>query len=448
MGTVAEKLIYLGETKSQLKDTINYATSDEITSSTTFRNYPRKLYKGFIEIINTRAEALFERLPKVLGSGSSVTLNNVEGCRMSIEPIGKSSQESTPTPDSPVEIKDVTGDNEVEVVNKNLFYYNKQDLSYLGVNFTFNSDKTVNVNGSASGNIYLKLGELFLPKDGTYYISGCPSNGSTSTYNITTYLHDEKGTYLDGYQDNGKGVSFSGNRGYRLDYYIHVANGATVSNKVFKPMVLNQNIETEYVEHKSQSYLLSLGNIHLRGIPNTDYKDSIVGSPDDWQIKRKIGYVVLDGSESWQLASSVVTGTSRFYYDDNTYLNNNDGNAVNVMSNKFKSMSWGDIYHDDTTTLNGVALWASNTYAGRLVIRIDNTYADTVANFKTWLSTHNTEVQYVLANPIYEPITSETLINQLNELYYAYSYEGQTNVFVTSSGEQMEVNLEAIKQYE
>lgn len=61
-------------------------------------------------------------LPKVEGEGSSVTLNNtVEGVAMDITPEGATSQDGTPTPEAPIPIKVVTGDNSIVITGKNLF---------------------------------------------------------------------------------------------------------------------------------------------------------------------------------------------------------------------------------------------------------------------------------------------------------------------------------------
>ena len=46
----------------------------------------------------------------------------------------------------------------------------------------------------------------------------------------------------------------------------------------------------------------------------------------------------------------------------------------------------------------------------------DSNTANTANLFKTWLSTHNTTVYYVLATPTYTEITDTNLINQLEAL--------------------------------
>lgn len=123
MGTTAQKLEYLGTTKSQLKDMINYGLDDnnKITNSTTFRNYVSSIFNAFLEALRT-PDTLFTNLPKITGSGSNITLNDTANAPMRIE-LGASelTQDGTPTPDSPQDIHTISGDNKVVVNGKNLF---------------------------------------------------------------------------------------------------------------------------------------------------------------------------------------------------------------------------------------------------------------------------------------------------------------------------------------
>lgn len=81
MGTTAEKLTYLNGTKTLLKDTINY-TGAGITNET-FRQYPEKLYNEYCNILKDDS-ALFNGMPKVTGTGTSLTINNTADSRMSM----------------------------------------------------------------------------------------------------------------------------------------------------------------------------------------------------------------------------------------------------------------------------------------------------------------------------------------------------------------------------
>lgn len=82
MGTIADKLNYLNNTKSKLKNEIN-KIGGSITDETTFRDY--------VSNINNT----YDKLPKVEGSGSDITLNDTEEALLSLTPEGYASQEKT-----------------------------------------------------------------------------------------------------------------------------------------------------------------------------------------------------------------------------------------------------------------------------------------------------------------------------------------------------------------
>lgn len=104
MGTIAEKLTYLDGTKQALKEGINNL-GGSITSETTFREYAQEL------------DTIYSNLPKVSNEGTEVTLNPTLKGKLGIVEKGNSIQEGTPTPESPISIKNVTGNNNVVVTN-------------------------------------------------------------------------------------------------------------------------------------------------------------------------------------------------------------------------------------------------------------------------------------------------------------------------------------------
>ena len=71
-----------------------------------------------------------------------------------------------------------------------------------------------------------------------------------------------------------------------------------------------------------------------------------------------------------------------------------------------------------------------------------------VADFKTWLSTHNTIVYYVLATPTETEITNSTLIEQLEAISKAKSVKDKTYITQTNDELPFILDVEAIKEYE
>ena len=160
--------------------------------------------------------------------------------------------------------------------------------------------------------------------------------------------------------------------------------------------------------HKPMISLIEL-NAPLRSLPN-GVKDELVIENGRAKIIKRVGKVVLNGTENWEKEVN----------DTYISISNAKGNATPTLSNYFKSVStntnvWGDIKFGATN--NNLIF-----YKGA----IENT---DLAGFKTWLSTHNTQVDYELA----EPYTEE-----LGEIEMPSTYKGTTYIQTTDN---LEPNL-------
>ena len=147
-----------------------------------------------------------------------------------------------------------------------------------------------------------------------------------------------------------------------------------------------------------------------------------------WYKHAKIGKVVLNGSESWYQwgtdtfyitkLSSVRTGLSNYFKYNSTATG---GGQLN--NGEF-------LIHDSTN--NNVVIFRNTSYT-------------TVAGFKTWLSTHNTTVYYVLDTPTYT-LLNDTLQTQLDNIQYALAYDTQTNIYQTNNDLSFIINAETYKE--
>jgi len=127
----------------------------------------------------------------------------------------------------------------------------------------------------------------------------------------------------------------------------------------------------------------------------------------NWGIRKAIGKVVLDGSEDWTA--------------DYVRFKTPIPNSINVVSRK---ICYSNYFHylESGTEEGGCFVYLAQAY---LYPTSDIT---TVADFKTWLSTHNTIVYYQLETPTYTQITG-TLAEQLENIYqYLLSQKEQTNI--------------------
>lgn len=173
---------------------------------------------------------------------------------------------------------------------------------------------------------------------------------------------------------------------------------------------------------------LKNGAIQLeKGSSSTNPQPYGVG---EWYLHKEIGKVVLDGSENW-IENPVYAGI--FMINKQDIIQKYDD--VYVISNYLLGKS-NDVFYANISTIDNSTTNFGNS---RLFIALRN-YKNNLSGFKTWLSTHNTEVYYVLATPTYTEITDTTLISQLEAISKAISYEEQTNI---SSNQNAIFNVEA-----
>ena len=145
---------------------------------------------------------------------------------------------------------------------------------------------------------------------------------------------------------------------------------------------LGDNVSASKMEKSNKTMAVDLGDNELCAIG--DVKDELVVENRKAKIIKRIGKVVLNGSENIGIA---LTGTPNFYY--HTMLNDNYKQKNQFpISNYFIGTS---IYSSDTNV--GICLISN----GQLRIRTANEVS--VNDFKAWLSTHNTTVYYRLETP-------------------------------------------------
>lgn len=295
------------------------------------------------------------------------------------------------------------------------------------------------------------------------------STGVTATYNDDGFVTLENTTssikYINCYADN---KSIEINNDYTLnvefgtstkeDVYLQKSNsdysvvtkvGGSVTNTAIdnymKALICLKANETTkirltlekgttatgYVQHQEQDFTIPC------------QKEMLTEDYFDWDNEEEVhGWKkrVLDGTENWSVASSIVTGTTRFYTNDFTDVQRT-GSAYtkHVLSNSFESLSWDEIYATNTTTKNAISDYSypSDPHS-RIVIRIDSTIASTENELKAYLAQ-----QYANGTPVvicYQleeeeklPFTQaqKTVSDQIKDT--AHSYGEKTHIYSTDA---------------
>ena len=306
----------------------------------------------------------------------------------------------SPSPSYPQPIDVVTGDNTVTVMNRN---YINPTSSYTGtsngISTTYNStNQSLTYSGTASGTFAFLTNkmDLFLPAGDYTFLR-------TKSLSYTTIIR----LYRDSlnYQD----ITILANTTSRsatvssdiVAYQIYVANltNGTQYNETDNYLFWKGSTSTTFEPYSKTEYPISLGLLELAKIG--DYKDKIYKDDNDkkWYLRKEIGKVVLNGSENYSLSSG--TGYYEFIYSSlspvavNSYLNAVTNYFFNVTTNRCISKN------------------------NELLIRIPTSEnISTTDGFKTWLSTHNTDVYYILATTTDTEITDENLISQLEAIHF------------------------------
>lgn len=162
------------------------------------------------------------------------------------------------------------------------------------------------------------------------------------------------------------------------EYYIDKAN-ITVNFK-FRVQLEEGTVATEYEEYKSNSLTIDLRGNELCSLPN-GIKDEVNITNGEALLTKRIDKVILNGSENWTLYSNK---THTFALKMGQTIGKHDraycSHFTEIGSDKFD-----------------VATGIYSAYTNTIIISYLD--CDTVDAFKTWLSTHNVEVLYEVAEP-------------------------------------------------
>lgn len=178
-------------------------------------------------------------------------------------------------------VKQTLRDAEV-IEGKNLYPVDMQSTTANGITFTVGADDVVTANGTASAVTVLNNSEVTVPA-GKYIMSGCPANGSDSTYRLTVNKV-VGGSEVGLTHDYGEGVTLTLTEQTTLKAYPRIASGYTASNLVFKVMLrlateTDDTYEPYYTPLKDGKFdreeqrVLGAKNL----LPNTNGTEAVTG---------------------------------------------------------------------------------------------------------------------------------------------------------------------------
>ena len=289
---------------------------------------------------------------------------------------------------------------EIKNIGKNLAsglrygYYRQSDGVYVNSNIYSCSNEPIIVNGITNF---------------VFSINGVSSNGYAYTY-------DSQGNYL-----GRKGITNNGIFTPLPDvkYFNYAFKDSTIANVPLDSKIqIEQGTQpTIFEEYKSNSQLYILDE-PLRAIGN--YKDKLYIDNGMLYIKRRTGKVIFNGSEdNWKFSSN---GNGWYIAINDIFQGSQSAIISRVYSNYFTQTTRNNIANVDY----GVATSNSKNVTFK---HKDYITSGDKSSWLAWLSTHNTEVNYVL---------STSVVEELGAIELPVSYNGINNVEINTGLETTE----------
>lgn len=398
----------------------------------------------FIEAIAKNIEKIMEAQTEIHVSGTFIhAVLSADSEISDYELDGNATQDGTPTPDAPVPISTVTGEQTVKVVGKNLVNINATTTNYNAS--TSVSGQTITVTSSSSSYV----ARVFLPLTYEANRQMTLSFDATVVENITASglisqvcLRTPDGSDTLGNtiisttvgQTNHYKVTVTADNNTRWLWLYTKATGVAGTIKVeYSNIQLEYGgSETSYEAYQGQEFPIDLDTIELAKIGT--YQDYIWNDGGTWKVHKEIGKVVYNGSESWVPQGG--TGYTRVYVRSLSDALIAPVGVIGIMADNYTGILASELRDEQKDY--GIAL--SNS-ANRIFIR-DKDQAS-ASDLQTWLSTHNTTVYYALATPTTTEITDETLLAQLNAIYALELKEGEVNISITATSPNLPATLKA-----
>lgn len=337
------------------------------------------------------------------GKTSLLIPDSAERITKNFKLLGKSEQAGTPTPENPIEIKNIgkynedTGkyDIDVSITGKNLF-----DIS------TCENGKILNSNAEVINNENALLSDFIPCFENTEY---CRTNVGFTVIAFYDYKKNKIG-YINQFNNNFNTPS-------KCKYFRFSLNKSHTNFNIAMANVGNKLMEYEPYR-KQQTFTLSLGQ-PLQGIE--ECKDSLMKNG----IVRKIKRLILDGSEDWKIR---VGATFENVLQCSVILENvnKEISGVKSLCDRFKNIG---INADTEGYCN---------YFGLLYISLGKTKAKTVEEFKNWLSQNKTVVEYEILEPVIEELPEE-IKQKISVLHSNYP----TTIISNDENAEMEVEYVA-----
>ena len=311
------------------------------------------------------------------------------------------------------------------------------------------SDGEITLNGTATANSFvdIQLVQNYTLINGeTYTIS---LNNEEANNNVSFRITGA-GTYdtIANAVNKTNTITYdSSNAIFGNKITIRTSSGTTLTNFRLKPQIEKGGKANSFTPYGTTPIeLCGIGDYEdkpFKAVNGDETYDSLTDAQKEaltsgsWYKYGAIGKVVLDSSK---FNEKGTTGTNAYYISTTIADGLNDNTIASSMSDKFGMVAFNN-------RQNGLDV----TYVqnGRIYIRTkNNTSLDwsTNQNCKDWLDANTPLIRYILATPTFTELTDEDLIEQLEALKQANSYDGQTNISHQYNGSPFILDVAAVQK--
>ena len=373
MGTTAQKLEYLGTTKSQLKTMISYGYP---LSNETFREYVGGVFKALINSMTTYENPTWNNLPKLTTTpGTTQSINNTTEAPMKIE-LGANelSQSATPTPSSPQAIHTIRGENTIKVEGLNVLNPSNF-VSSTEIPSIDRATNIITININSKNNFATIFDNLNIPIG-----------------NYTIWAKIESGTYTGGnlcYYDLND-TKYTSEFNFRAStYYYHQFNASNGLKqlRIYAPSATSEvklklwivrgsyttNTMPTYEPYKGNSYKINLGK-NISDFGTKSVSSGITINTNDIMINNPTNYKYAD---NWNLKND--TSLSGATYTIYAIANGTTDGTRNIQINIGKTgnnYAWQMQFLTSQTTYNNFVKVGTITLDASEVFTYLNVYVN------------------------------------------------------------------------
>ena len=448
MGTTSDKLTYLNGTKTAIRENLNLGGAN-ITTNDTFRSYASTIKSQLEYYLANGLDVVWDNWDKVSASGTTLSINNTIQAPMKIVYGGNTQQNGDPTPDNPIPVQVVSGNNSIKVEGKNLLLNDNPNTPDANYSTTGAGSQPIQYDSLENGYYTTTARQRIMElKSNISYTFSIDTKKRTSGSNFSIYIYYYN-TNTSTSSPIQKSFNVSSTNFERLSWNFTIPSDYNAlrvivySGVFFKDMQLEKSsTATTYTPYVSQTYPINLGSIELCKIGN--YEDKIfkaIKGNEIYDSLTTVEQATLDYGK-WYLRKAIGKfdlSTISFW---NKQANGNFYNMNFAQNNGYISgIGLSNLFNYSTTS------WVDNcfgiTSAGVLWIATSDTTITSYDEFITWLANKNAIMYGALTTPTYTKITDELLTYQLEQI--KYSYNSQTNISQTPNDMPFILDVNALE---